>query len=126
MPALFTFNGLVQLLTSDGVQLATQVLNQPGNAKVLLDEPLPAGPFVLDLAPILAQISDPSWLVIVAASGVQFKMDGVVAYSAKAIKAIAMQFVNNTPGPSGVASVQVQVPVTVIASQRLQVFCVGA
>jgi hypothetical protein len=126
MPPVFTYNATVTLQTSDLVNLGAQVLQGPGGAKLLLDEPIPANPFTLDLAPLLAQITDPSWILIVAAAGVQFKTDAAVAYSVKAAKVIMVQFVNNTPGPSGVASVQVQVPTQVATQQRLQVLCVGA
>ena len=126
MPPLFTYNFQNSIVSSDGVQLASQALTQPGGAKLLLDQPLPMGAFTLDLAPMLAQISDPSVITIVAESGVQVKFDGGATFSAKCFKTITLQVVNNTPGPSGVLDLQLQVPASIVATQRLRVFCIGA
>lgn len=125
MPApLFTYQGTISLKSSDNVELTRQLLSQPGNAKLLLDNTLAAGVSTLDLAPLLAPILDPQWLVILfGGAGAKINLDGLGG-SAKAFKAIAFQVTPNSPGPSGVLDIEIDVPALVLA-QRIQVFAIG-
>lgn len=89
------------------------------NAQKIDDDVYAAGP--LDLAPILASITEPKAIqVVCAGDGVQIKFDGG-AFSVKAYKSFQLEVSPNSVLP-GLLDIELQ---AVGADQRIRMYAVG-
>jgi len=113
----FTYSATVTLTASDGALLQTQQQNVPANSKAVLDEIVAPG--TVNLTPILAGLTTPALVYIVAdGSGYTLTFDSLSATT----KAQTMSMFQFFPTPSG--------PVTLTltmqgSSQRLRVWAAG-
>ena len=120
----FTFNPSVSLTTSDGVALTKSQTGLGANAKLLLDDSFPGSATSVDLAPLIASITNPLWAIMIAAGdGVVMKFDGLASFTAKAYKWVQFELTPNSPGPSGVLDLELETNGT--SAQRIRFLAVG-
>lgn len=121
--ANFTYNLTLGISTSDGISLNKALTGVNSDAKALLDDNFGPGPISVDLAPLVASITDPTaFLLLSDGDGSKLKFDGVATFSAKAYKALGGQITPNTPGPAGVLDLELEAQGT---SQRVRFLCCG-
>ena len=121
--ANFTFGATASISTSDGITLDKTVANVGANGKQLLDDTFTAATLV-DFAPLIASISDPSWaLLICDGDGATLKFDGLIGgFTSKAYRVVELGIVDNTTGPTGVLDLEIT---TQGAEQRIRFLAVG-
>ena len=116
----FTFSGQATLQTSDGFVLSRTQTNVARNAKAHLDDKFTGG--AIDIGSLMASITDPTDLLILAeGDGFKVNFDGLGA-SAKAYKALMLQVTPNTPGPAGLLVLTITPQG---AEQRIRILSIG-
>lgn len=121
--ANFTYNPTASLSTSDGVSVGKSQTGIGANAKVLIDDVI-ALSTTLDLAPMLAEMANPIWAIMLAAGdGAKLKFDGAASFTAKAYKMMQLELTPNSPGPSGLFDLEIET--NSVAAQRIRFLAVG-
>ena len=122
--ANFQYGINIDIILSDGMRYHQQLLNQNGNAKLILDDTFAAGE-VLDLTPYLKTITVPAWLLIVAdGDGVTLDFDALGS-TTKYYKLAFYQASLTLPAPQGAIVASITLAVAPSADQRIQVIALG-
>ena len=121
--ANFTYNPTASLSTSDGITVGKSQTGLGANAKVLFDDVI-ALSTTLDLAPLLVEMANPIWAIMVASGdGAKLKFDGLASFTSKAYKMFQLELTPNSPGPSGLLDLEIET--NSVASQRIRFMAVG-
>ncbi len=119
--AQFTINASLGISTDDGITIENSVTGVSSCAKHLTDDEFLSA-VVIDFAPFIASITDPTWFILLAdGDGVFLDFDGV-GVTTKAFKSFIASITPNTPGPSGVLDLAAT---TQGAKQRIQFLAIG-
>ncbi len=121
--ANFTYAPTASLSTSDGISVGKSQTGLGANAKVLFDDVV-ALSTTLDLAPLLLQMANPIWAIMLASGdGAKLKFDGAATFTVKAFKMMLLELTPNSPGPSGLLDLEIET--NSVAVQRIRFMAVG-
>ena len=120
----FTYTTNLDIMLSDGMRYQQQLVNQGGNAKLILDDTFAPG-FVLDLTPYLLTLLVPSCILIVAdGEGVTLNFDGL-GDTTKYYKLAFLEASPYLPAPQGAIVMSVTLAGAPADPQRIQVISLG-